>query len=419
MPSAVPVGSQDVAALTVVLAHPGAPQVGPVVAEHLTLGCRDDANAPIVPSTVLDRISVWRAGAQVGLVTGPPGSGGEVTVPLTGVVIAPGGLDSLEVRFDVQATAPGIHFQVNVAASGIGAMDANLMLPVTVAAASGAEFPLSSGLGQLVLPARTLAVAFADAMPPVLAADGGAIRPATLTLRNDAGASAGDIRVGSLVIRAADGAGNEIDLGSVASSVSAWLGESMWAEHVDLSPTDARATLVAADTLTLAPDDPQPLAIDVTLRPGATANGLRIGVRDEDIGVVQPGSPLLSISLLGEDGQSFPFWTATGNFGGTTLADSYSNFPNPFAAGREPTTIAFYLPRPGAVSLKVYTLRGEIVRTLLAGEPLGTGLHQDLTWDGRNGGGNVVTNGTYVAEIAVQWDDGGSERLLRKMAVVR
>jgi len=316
-------------------------------------------------------------------------------------------------------TAPATLFQMTVAASGIGAMDANLMLPVTVAAADGTEFPLSSGLAQLELPARTLAVGFADGMPPALAADGGALRPATLTMRNDATASAGAIHVGALTVRAADRNGNEIDLGSVASAVTAWRGEDLWAEHADLDPTDETALLVAADTLALSPGDPVPLAIELAFRPGASSDGLRIGFRVEDLGVIQPGNPLLSISVLGEEGQSFPFWTATGNFGGTTLADSYSNFPNPFAAGRDLTTIAFYLQKPGAVSMKVYTLRGEVVRTLLNGEPLGTGLHQDLTWDGRNGRGNVVANGTYVAEIAVQWDDGSTERLLRKVAVVR
>jgi len=71
------------------------------------------------------------------------------------------------------------------------------------------------------------------------------------------------------------------------------------------------------------------------------------------------------------------------------------------------------------VSLKLYTLRGEIVRTLLDNVPLGAGLHQDATWDGRNGRGKVVVNGIYLAEIAVAFDSGSSERILRKIAVVR
>jgi hypothetical protein len=40
-------------------------------------------------------------------------------------------------------------------------------------------------------------------------------------------------------------------------------------------------------------------------------------------------------------------------------------------------------------------------------------------WDGRNGAGSIVLNGVYLAELVVQFDDGSSRRLLRKVAVVR
>ncbi|MCB1151119.1 hypothetical protein KDK88_06195, partial [bacterium] len=97
---------------------------------------------------------------------------------------------------------------------------------------------------------------------------------------------------------------------------------------------------------------------------------------------------------------------------------SYSNFPNPFAAGRAATTFVFALPAPGRVSLRVFTPRGEPVRTLLDGEERAAGLHQDVVWDGRNGQGDVVRNGVYVAEIVVRSVD-GAVTLRRNVAVVR
>ena len=88
-------------------------------------------------------------------------AGGEVVVPLNGVSLAPGERDTLEVRFDAEVTAPATLFALTVSATGIGAMDGNLMLPVTVAPEAGSEFPLSSGFAQLSTPARTLVAAFA------------------------------------------------------------------------------------------------------------------------------------------------------------------------------------------------------------------------------------------------------------------
>ena len=57
--------------------------------------------------------------------------------------------------------------------------------------------------------------------------------------------------------------------------------------------------------------------------------------------------------------------------------------------------------------------------TLLENKSLAPGLYQDFVWDGRNGKGQVVRNGVYLAELKVQFESGGSERLLRKVAVVR
>jgi hypothetical protein len=68
-------------------------------------------------------------------------------------------------------------------------------------------------------------------------------------------------------------------------------------------------------------------------------------------------------------------------------------YPNPFNPA---TTIALTIPRAGEVSLKVYDLRGALVRTLVAGEmPAGT--HQ-VVWDGTSDAGRAVASGIYFYE---------------------
>ena len=171
--------------------------------------------------------------------------------------------------------------------------------------------------------------------------------------------------------------------------------------------------------IVLAPGAPQDVEFRAVLRPGAQVPSLRLGFDATDIGVVQPSSQLLTIAVQADDGQQFPFWTAAGNFSAASLEESWSNFPNPFAAGRERTNFVFFLPQPGKVSLKLWTTRGKAVKTLLEATQLPAGLHQDRSWNGRNGRGEVVTNGVYLAEIAVRFDDGSAARYLRKVAVVR
>jgi flagellar hook assembly protein FlgD len=116
---------------------------------------------------------------------------------------------------------------------------------------------------------------------------------------------------------------------------------------------------------------------------------------------------------------SFPLATEYAQFAVESFPESFTNFPNPFAAGRQTTTFSFYLPQAARVTLRIYTPRGESVRTLLEDVSAGEGLEQSFTWDGRNGEGDTVRNGVYVAELVAVFTDGKSERLTRKLAVVR
>ena len=69
----------------------------------------------------------------------------------------------------------------------------------------------------------------------------------------------------------------------------------------------------------------------------------------------------------------------------------YQNYPNPF---NPTTTIRFDIPEPSHISLKVYNLMGQEVRTL-TNEWLPTGSHR-LIWNGKNQQGISVSAGVYI-----------------------
>jgi hypothetical protein len=72
----------------------------------------------------------------------------------------------------------------------------------------------------------------------------------------------------------------------------------------------------------------------------------------------------------------------------------HPNIPNPF---NPTTTIRFDLAGSGRVTLRVFDVRGRVVRTLVDGlEPAG---HRLVEWDGRNDGGRVVPSGTYFYRL--------------------
>ena len=70
------------------------------------------------------------------------------------------------------------------------------------------------------------------------------------------------------------------------------------------------------------------------------------------------------------------------------------NFPNPF---NPETVLKFNLPEASRVSLNVYNILGQVVRTLVD-EELPAGPHS-VVWDGKNGQGTDVASGVYFYRL--------------------
>lgn len=83
--------------------------------------------------------------------------------------------------------------------------------------------------------------------------------------------------------------------------------------------------------------------------------------------------------------------TPTGKPAGFSLDQ---NAPNPFNAG---TAISFSLPRQTPVTLEVYDVAGQKVRTLLQGEVAGGPTR--LTWDGTDDAGRQAAGGVYFYRL--------------------
>jgi hypothetical protein len=109
--------------------------------------------------------------------------------------------------------------------------------------------------------------------------------------------------------------------------------------------------------------------------------------------------------LLTVSGATLDKVEAVDNFGRpvkTTLVNKviptafalYANYPNPF----NPTTnISFALPVDSKVSLKLYNVAGQLVRTLV-NETMPAGTHT-VTWDGNNSNGEKVASGIYFYKL--------------------
>jgi hypothetical protein len=418
-PAATTVGQHSVPALTANLRHIAAPGVARILADEVTIKCRNELRNPLVPATFIDRVSITSGAIEIGSLTNIPTSGDQMTVPISAVLIAPGESLELTVQVDISATAPETILELIVDAADIEAVDANTLANVTVAGQGGAILPLSSGLTRLLPPPTELHVDLLSRMPVALVPGEQNVHVATVTLENTASDGAGPITLDHFVFRAADR-----DLAGIAVGASTMrvklLQDAILAGQSETLTVDSTTAYVALSSpIVLQPQERTEIELQVDCHTNITAGSLRFGIDRSDVGVVQPVSALLQIQVEPVDGQTFPMWTEAGGVNALSLKESFSNFPNPFAAGGESTTFVYYLPNSARVSLKIFTGRGKGVTTLLTDDWHPAGVHQSTLWDGRNGVGRTVVNGVYIAELVVKYDDGNSERLIRKVAVVR
>lgn len=73
----------------------------------------------------------------------------------------------------------------------------------------------------------------------------------------------------------------------------------------------------------------------------------------------------------------------------------YQNYPNPFNPA---TTIKFTLEKPESVNIKIYDIKGALIRELM-NKKANAGSNK-IVWDGKNEHGNIVTSGIYFYRIS-------------------
>ena len=77
-----------------------------------------------------------------------------------------------------------------------------------------------------------------------------------------------------------------------------------------------------------------------------------------------------------------------------------SNYPNPFNPS---TTIKYSMPTAGHLKLRIYDVRGQLVKTLVDGvRPAGAG--QTVVWDGTDERGSTAASGVYFYEARALGD---------------
>jgi hypothetical protein len=412
MQERIAAGTTDAAALRLVLAHRGAPQESPFSCGGITVRLLDELGGPIAPADVFDAVRVRKGAADISSVYINASHGSDIRFDFAPpLIVSPGGADTLDIRFDLDASPIRSRFQLQVNAAGIAVADATdgrEDIPLT------GSFPVASGLGTVIYPVGSVAFDAAGLFPANISAgvETGCMR---MEFSRGTELTGSRVFVEGIVLDVLDEGERAVDPSGVIAALR------LYDEHGDIGADwlaiDGRLTVSIVDTLSVGDGETRSftLAVATAANPPVKALSLRIASSDAiACGDEATGGAVAVTAASG----AFPFGSGKAAILARDIEASFSNYPNPFVAGRGKTTITFYLPGAGSATVRVFTITGERVRTIVENKQLAAGLHQEFSWDGTNGSGNTVLNGVYYLVLTVSVD-GREQTFTRKVALVQ
>jgi hypothetical protein len=139
-----------------------------------------------------------------------------------------------------------------------------------------------------------------------------------------------------------------------------------------------------------------------------------IQLRLADVNGLRGGGPIIPVNLDNGDPLNDPDGFIRSNITNISVSkdDATYNYPNPFNPMKQQTNIVYYSDNQGTTTIKIFTITGKIVRTISDSTVVGS---NEAVWDGKNGRGQIVRNGVYVAVIMTP--DGSRQTV--KIAVVK
>jgi len=97
---------------------------------------------------------------------------------------------------------------------------------------------------------------------------------------------------------------------------------------------------------------------------------------------------------------------------------------NPFSPNgdgeKDSTLFKYRLDNPGTVTIEVYDMAGDLVKTLADGVSItDTGWYHEAKWNGDNDFANYVGSGIYVFKFYVKFTDGSTKTIIKPVGVIK
>ncbi len=412
-PSRLIPGSSNVEFIRLVLRHPGEAGESAAILKGLTINTLDQEGERIDPSGLLEGIRVVHGSDSLvtEYITGQTTSVIELVFS-DSLKMEPGSRDTLIAAVDFSPSAPSGYVQMHLYGDGMDVADAT---DGTRLALLEGEFPISSGVTRIIPPPDRVVFSGEGIVPPNIA--GGEVAEIMdLHFSLDESGNGEEAELEELVLEVLDERDQPVNAGNLIEQIVVL--ENGEEVNALVSCSDEDVIIQFSDSLPISMDRPVDIRINAEIKENSGIDIFSIQINSPSDISCRDITGGEAVSVEPGSGLSFPFSCGRVAILGRDMKSAFSNYPNPFVPSRENTRITYYLPGEGMVTLKIFTMDGRCVATLLDNQPRSRGLHQDVVWDGRNGRGEKVINGVYFLVIRERIDN-REYQFKRKISLVR
>ncbi|NNE09824.1 MAG: hypothetical protein HKN20_14795, partial [Gemmatimonadetes bacterium] len=399
-------GTRNVPAFEMRFDHGAGDSLSDIEVSGIVFSVRDAGGDAVALETLLDRARLTRNG--VSIASAAPIEPGLNTLALTPapadiVYMASGESVTLLVEFDIRADATAGDYVVSVASAGITVVERNERGPVAVRL--DGEAPGAFFTGPLAVRRQSDAVDVAiDFTLPATTVPGASIDPAgALRIVASGDASVSDVNLESLFLEV-EGSAGVLDPASVLATATFTIDE----KTCEGEFVSDGVLFTFDEPIVLMPGTERSFALAVELAPSVSPDRFRLRLPVDRITILETG-PVVRATGPGERST----WA---HFAERDFASSVRNYPNPFSAVEEATTLAFYAREAGTAVIRIFTGLGDAVWSTEV--PVGAPGFVEIEWNGANGDGNRILSGVYLASFEIRYENGTIDRKTHKIAVL-
>jgi hypothetical protein len=406
--------TQSLAPLCLMISHNDTTRTSSIVLDSLAVSFVDTNGLQIHPGDYFQALYIVCGPETVAADTALGGTSNVVELPLThGIDVAPAATETLTVFLNVKGTYDPSSFALMVAKQDLHVFDKND--GSTIYDLDGA-FPIVSNPGFLTVPSSNISARIVSLLPANITARQSGMHAFDLLLSNDEQPGFTDAEIARLRVNIRDEDYKLLNPADFVASAAVTAGDST-VVTADVGPSGI-TFYFPNGAFRIQPSTTDTLGVVLDMNAALTNKNISFTIEDSASLEVKDCATGASIPVVPAVG-TYPLATLPTHILGQDVRSSFTNYPNPFAAGREFTTITFYVPVRSDVSLKLYTIWGKRIITLIDHQPFDAGLLQTCKWDGRNADGQTVNNGVYYLELEMKDSNGRTTKLKRKVGVIR